>query len=491
MPEGDYRGIGWVTGLDSFSSTEASSRITFDLLSRTALEYLQAHPPVIRGHTFEPELLKWVEPVYPGEISVLGCKRIQGIKSVLTAYFRKKYGADSVLFHRMACHREVYTAVFKNFDIASRVLNPQEPFTPLANHPLLERFASPSRPHSLVLLNRIGLPTNYGFLSQSSAPSRDSRDVQELRAQFHSFKDQMTETTGMFKKLFVQHQQTLKTVQAHTSVISGAIGSMASMLTANMAMHTKQARLNRLERERDQLLLKHHLASDNMAKQDLLQQVASKTTVINALETQMDEEQLQATTATQLLISNLTTSKPGHSLPPPLSPPRIVPAPVSPFSSSPPTPIAPSRPSTPQLPQPSTLTSNQHTTLSAPRHSSSTSITLPAPKRARVDDGSRSSIAPRGNPSCGGKRGAGNRRKDKNRAADGGHAQDGEPMDETPDHVCFSPSLLPSISDVKPPSSKLVNGGLDHINFDLFPLSSQARRPSRSPCSRKHLMVTR
>ncbi|KAK1216050.1 hypothetical protein PQX77_021327 [Marasmius sp. AFHP31] len=439
-------------------------RVTFDLSSHAAIEYLSNpdHSPVIRDQTFEPDFPKWIEPAYPGEIAVLGCKRMQGIESVLTAYFRERYGADAVPFHRLAHHGEIYTAVFKDFDIVNRVFT--EPFTPLANNPLFERFVSLSQPVSLVLVNCLGLPANYGFLMQSSAPSRDNRDVRELRAQFNSFKDQMTQTTGMFERLFIQHQQTLETVQAHTSVISGAIGSMASMLTASTAMRAKQSRLNRLERERERLLLEHHLASDDAAKQELQQQTAAKTAAITALETQMDEEQLQSTTATQLLLSNLATSIPSHPLPPPpTSPNRFAPA-SSPFSSLPPSPISPSRSTSPPPPPQSATprsTTPQPSTSQLPtgsQQSSTTSVHLPSPKRPRLNTTPHGNPPPpRGNgPRTGNRRGG--RRKDKQHA-DGSSLPDGEPMDETPDQVCPLPPFCLSSPNPNRPSSERHTGG--------------------------------
>ena len=214
-------------------------RITYDLLDRASVDALQNLPPVIEHRTYYPSVPRFIQPIYGLEVGIAGIGDVQGPKSFIDRYIRRKYG-NVIARSRLALNGDAYCIVFETWAQTSRFL--ADPFTAFDSGFGVTHTVSSFHVHPALLYihNSNGLPP----AAHLSDPSYVL--LHNLQAQVDSLQHRVVDPEAI-AALAAQYKQTAQLIQDRAQKTAASIAALSTIMSNCSLLQSATSRLQGLQ----------------------------------------------------------------------------------------------------------------------------------------------------------------------------------------------------------------------------------------------------
>ncbi|KAF5374623.1 hypothetical protein D9615_008977 [Tricholomella constricta] len=150
---------------------QGTPRLTFNFVSRKAVENLLAKSPVLEARTFVPIAPTYVQPVYGLEVGVSNVGAFPQAQLILDSYVKSRYGVDAWRSSRLELNGTIYCVVLRDPEVTTQFLT--DPFEAFPEGSVFK----PNKPDYLYKLNSAGIPN--AFRRPYQAQAHDSLDARQ------------------------------------------------------------------------------------------------------------------------------------------------------------------------------------------------------------------------------------------------------------------------------------------------------------------------
>ncbi|KAF5386027.1 hypothetical protein D9615_002407 [Tricholomella constricta] len=270
----------------TWQGQSSTPRLTFNFVSRKAVENLLIKSPVLDNHTYVPIEPTYVQPVYGLEVAVSNVGGFPQAQLMIDSYIRNKYGTDAWRSSRLELNGTVYCVVLRDPDVTTRFLT--DPFEAFPENCTFR----PNKPDYLYNVNSAGIPNTMRSQSfQQESPA--------ARQQMDSLIAQVTTTQRSIQYVMEDHRKLAESLATAQDRFASMFSSATAIQTAQGQLMLAQSDLNNLRSAMStaQLLLSIERSPDNQRRiqgfvDDLSDRIVEAQNIVSDF--RQDVRQLQA-----------------------------------------------------------------------------------------------------------------------------------------------------------------------------------------------------